>query len=52
LQNKAVRTLECNKTKTTVLYSKNNSLEMSDLFQLSVAKFMYSVYNGGLLKSL
>jgi len=48
LQNKAVRTLECNKTKTTVLYSKHKILEIPDLFQLSVAKFMYSFYNGGL----
>jgi len=48
LQNKAVRTLEYNKTKTTVLYSKHNILEIPDLFQLSVAKFMYSFYNGGL----
>jgi len=48
LQNKAVRTLEHNKTKTTVLYSKHKILEILDLFQLSVAKFMYSFYNGGL----
>jgi len=48
LQNKAVRTLEYNKTKTTVLYSKHKILEIPDLFQLSVAKFMYSFYNGGL----
>ena len=40
LQNKAVRTLEYNKTKTTVLYSKHKILEISDSFQLSVAKFM------------
>jgi len=52
LQNKAVRTLEYNKTKTTVLYSKNKILEMLDLVQLSVAKFMYSFYNGGLLNHL
>ena len=43
LQNKAVRTLEYNKTKTTVLYSKHKILEIPDLFQLSVAKFMYSL---------
>ena len=48
LQNKAVRTLEFNKTKTTVLYSKHEILEIPDLFQLSVAKFMYAIYNGGL----
>jgi len=48
LQNKGVRTLESNKTKTTVLYSKHKILEIPDLFQLSVAKFMYSFYNGGL----
>jgi len=41
LQNEAVRTLEYNKTKTTVLYSKHKILEIPDLFQLSVAKFMY-----------
>ena len=49
LQNKAVRTLKCNKTKTTILYSKHKILEILDLFQLSVAKFMYSFHNGGLL---
>ena len=48
LQNKSVRTLEYNKTKTTVLYSKHKILEIPDLFQLSVAKFMYSFYDGGL----
>jgi len=48
LQNKALITLEYNKTKTTVLYSKHKILETTDLFQLSVAKFMYSFYNGGL----
>ena len=48
LQNKAVRTLECNKTKTTMRYSKHKILEIPDLFQLSVAKFMYSFCNGGL----
>ena len=48
LQNWAVRTLEYSKTKTTVLYSKHEILEIPDLFQLSVAKFMYSFYNGGL----
>ena len=45
LQNKAERTLEYNKT---VLYSKHKILETPRLFQLSVAKFMYSFYNGGL----
>jgi len=48
LQNKAARTLEYNKTKTTVLYSKHKILEIPGLFKLSVAKFMYSFYNGGL----
>ena len=48
LQNKAVRTLEYNKTKTTVLYSKHKILEIPDLLQLSVPKFMYVFYNGGL----
>jgi len=48
LQNKAVRTLEYNKTRTIILYSKHKILEILDLFQLSVAKFMYSFYNGGL----
>jgi len=43
-----VRTLEYNKTKTTVVYSKHTILEIPDLFQFSVAKFMYSFYNGGL----
>jgi len=49
LQNKDVRRLVYYKTKTTVLYSKHKIMELPDLFQLSVAKFMYSVYNGGLL---
>jgi len=48
MQNKAVRTLEYNKTKTTVLYFKHKILEIPDLFKLSVAKFMYSFYTGGL----
>jgi len=48
LQNKAVRTLEYNITKTTILYYKHKILEIPDLFQLSVDKFMYSFYNGGL----
>ena len=43
-----MRTLEYSKTKTTILYSKHKILEIPDLFQLSVAKFMYSVYNDGL----
>ena len=30
-----------------MLYSKHKILEKPDLFQLSVAKFMYSFYNGG-----
>jgi len=44
-----VRTLEYNKTKTTVLYSKHKILEIPHIFKLFVAKFMYSFYNGGLL---
>ena len=48
LQNKAVRTIEYNKTKTTILYSRHKILEIPDLFQLSLAKFMYSFHNGGL----
>jgi len=40
--------LNIKKTKATVLYSKNKILEIPDLFQLSVAKLMYSFYNGGL----
>jgi len=48
LQNKAVRTLEYNKTKTTILYSKHKIVERPDLFQQSVVKFMHSFYNGGL----
>jgi len=48
LQNKAVGTLEYNKTKTTILYSKHKILGIPDLFQLSVAKFMCSFYKGGL----
>ena len=48
LQNKAVRTLGYNKTKATILYSKHKILEMPDLFQLSISKFMYSFYNGEL----
>jgi len=43
-----VRTLEYNKTKTTVLYSKHKILEIPDLFQSSVAKFINSFYTGGL----
>ena len=43
-----MRTLEYNKTKTTVLYSKHKILEIPDLFRLPVAKFMYSFCNGGL----
>ena len=46
LWNKAVRTLEYDKTKTTALYSKHKILETLDLF--FSAKFMYSFYNGGL----
>jgi len=46
LQNEAVRTLEYDKTKTTVLYSKHKILNIPDLFKLSIAKFMHSVDNG------
>jgi len=35
-------------TKTKQLYSKHKILNKPDLFKLSVAKFMYSFYNGGL----
>jgi len=38
----------CSVSCFTVLYSKRKILEIPDLFQLSVAKFMYSFYNGGL----
>jgi len=48
LQNKAVKTLEYNKTKPTVLCSKRKISEIPDLFQLSVAQFMCFFYNGGL----
>ena len=48
LQNKAMRTIEYSKTKTTVLCSKCKILEIPDLFQLSVAKFMFSFHHGGL----
>ena len=44
---RAATALEYKKTKTTMLYSKHTILEIPDLFQLSVAKFMYSFYNGG-----
>ena len=47
-QNKAVRMLEYNKTETTILFSNHKILEIPGLFQLSIAKFMYSFYNGGL----
>jgi len=40
--------LNITKLKPSVLYSKHKSLEIPDLFQLSVAKFMYSFYNGRL----
>ena len=43
-----MRTLEYDKTKTAELYSKHKILNIPDLFKLSVAKFMYSFYNGGL----
>jgi len=49
LQNKAVITLEYDKTKTAALYTKHKILNIGlpDI-KLSVAKFMYSVYNGEL----
>jgi len=34
--------------KSTIFYSKHKIVEIPDLFKLSVAKFMYSFYNGGL----
>ena len=43
-----MRTLEYNKPKTAVLYSKHKILEIPDLFKLSVAKFTYSFYSDGL----
>jgi len=46
LQNKAVRTLEYDKAKTFVLYSKHNILHIPDTFKSSIAKFIYSFYNG------
>jgi len=48
LQNYAVRTPEHNKTIKAVLYSKHKILEIPHLFKLSVAKFIYSFYSGGL----
>jgi len=39
--------LNTTKLKQKQLYSKHKILEMPDIFQLSVAKFMYSFYNGG-----
>jgi len=48
LQNKAMRTLEYYKTKTTVLYFKHKILGIPYLFQLSVGKMMHPFYNGGL----
>ena len=45
LQNKAVGTLECDNTKTPVLYSKHKA---PDLFKLSVVKFMHPFNSGGL----
>ena len=48
LQNKAVRILEYDKTRTAALYSKHKILEIPDLLKLSIDKFMYSFYNGRL----
>jgi len=36
-----MRALEHDKTKTTVLYSKHKIFNIPDLFELSVAKFVY-----------
>jgi len=47
-QNKAVRTFEYGKTKTTALYSKHESLNITGLFKLSVDKCMYPFDNGEL----
>jgi len=47
LQNKAVRILKYDRTKTKI-YSKHKILNIPDLFQWSVAKFMYSLDNGDL----
>jgi len=46
-KNQLLRTLEYDKNKTAALYSKHKILNILDLFKLSVAKFMYSFYNGG-----
>ena len=43
-----MRTIEYNKTKAAVLYSKHKILDIPDLFKLSVAKFIYSFDIGGL----
>ena len=48
LQNKVVRTLEYDKTKTNVFYSKHKILITPDIFRLSVAKLVYSFYNNEL----
>jgi len=48
LQNKAVRTLEYDKTKTAVLYSLHKILNIPVLLRLSVAKFMCSFINSRL----
>jgi len=45
LQNKAVRTIKYDKTKTITLCSKQKILNISDLFILSISKFMFSFDN-------
>jgi len=44
-----VRTIDNGKTETTVHYSKHKSVEIRNLFKLSVAKIMYFFCRGGLL---
>jgi len=48
LQNKTFIILEYDKTKSSTVYSEQQFLNIPDLFKLSVAKIMYSFYNGGL----
>jgi len=43
LQNKTVRTIKYDKTKTTIFCSKHSFLNIPDLFKLSVAELMYSI---------
>jgi len=46
----AARSPKCDKTKTTVLYSKYIVLNIPDLFKLSVAEFIHFFDNGELPK--